>query len=95
MLEIVESHKVLHGSDPVNDIKVELTHLRHQVEFELRSKLLKLRQAYLQLRKPDKDLHLLMAESLNWVSLSSAVFFMQKPATLGELVAPNRCTVIA
>ncbi len=65
MLDIAESHRVLYGEDPVKDIEVDLTHLRHQVEFELRSKLLKLRQAYLQLRKPDKDLHLLLVESLS------------------------------
>jgi hypothetical protein len=65
MLDIAESHRVLYGKDPVKDIKVDLTHLRHQVEFELRSKLLKLRQAYLQLRKPDKDLHPLLVDSLS------------------------------
>ena len=65
MLDIAESHRVLYGEDPVKDIKVDLTHLRHQVEFELRSKLLKLRQTYLQLRKPDKDLHQLLIDSLS------------------------------
>ena len=65
MLDISESHRVLYGEDPVKDIKVDLTHLRHQVEFELRSKLLKLRQMYLQLRKPDKDLYQLLIDSLS------------------------------
>lgn len=65
MLDIVESHRALYGEDLVKDIKVDLTHLRHQVEFELRSKLLRLRQAYLQLRKPDKDLHQLLVDSLS------------------------------
>lgn len=65
MLDIAESHRTLYGEDPVKNIKVDLTHLRHQVEFELRSKLLKLRQAYLQLRKPEKDLHSLLTDSLS------------------------------
>ncbi len=65
MLDIVESHRVLYGDDPVAGIEVDRAHLRHQVEFELRSKLLKLRQAYLQLRKPEKDLHLLLVDSLS------------------------------
>jgi hypothetical protein len=56
MLDIQESHRVLFGHDPVGEIQVDRAHLRHQVEFELRSKLLKLRQSYLQLRKPQKDL---------------------------------------
>ena len=65
MLDIIESHRMLYGDDPTQDIKVELTHLRHQAEFELRSKLLKLRQAYLQLNKPEKDLQFLLVESLS------------------------------
>ena len=65
MLDIIESHRVLYGNDPIKTIKVDLTHLRHQVEFELRSKLLKLRQTYLQLSKPDKNLGSLMVESLS------------------------------
>lgn len=65
MLDIAESHRVLYGDDPVKNIEVDLTHLRHQIEFELRSKLLKLRQAYLQLRKPDRDLKSLLVESLS------------------------------
>lgn len=65
MLDIVDSHRVLHGDDPVAAIQIDRAHLRRQVEFELRSKLLKLRQAYLQLRKPDKDLHRLLVDSLS------------------------------
>lgn len=65
MLDIVESHRTLYGKDPVAEIKIDRAHLRHQVEFELRSKLLKLRQAYLELRKPEKDLHLLLIDSLS------------------------------
>lgn len=65
MLDIVDAHRVLFGQDPVSAIQVDRTHLRHQVEFELRSKLLKLRQSYLQLRKPEKDLHRLLIDSLS------------------------------
>ncbi|MGZ0707721.1 hypothetical protein ACWPKO_05245 [Coraliomargarita sp. W4R53] len=65
MLDIVESHRVLYGNDPVSGIEVDRSHLRQQVEFELRSKLLKLRQAYLQLRQPEKDLPRLLVDSLS------------------------------
>ena len=65
MLDIAESHRVLFGDDPVSAIDVDRTHLRHQVEFELRSKLLKLRQTYLQLRKPEKGLTELLVNSLS------------------------------
>ncbi|MDQ8209205.1 hypothetical protein QEH52_16885 [Coraliomargarita sp. SDUM461003] len=65
MLDIVESHRVLHGDDPLRGIEVNPAHLRQQVEFELRSKLLKLRQAYLQLRKPQQELPHLLIDSLS------------------------------
>lgn len=65
MLDIVESHRVLHGENPLTSISVDRKHLRHQVEFELRSKLLKLRQSYLQMRKPEKALPELLVHSLS------------------------------
>jgi len=65
MLDILVAHRVLHGEDPLAGIVVEKTHLRHQLEFELRSKLLKLRQAFLALGKPEKDLNGLMLDSLS------------------------------
>lgn len=65
MLDIIDAHRVLHGEDPLSGISVDTQHLRHQVEFELRSKLLKLRQAYLQMRKPEKGLPDLLVNSLS------------------------------
>ncbi|MFA5257983.1 MAG: hypothetical protein WC360_07525 [Opitutales bacterium] len=46
MLDMIQSHRVLHGDDLLTGMEVSKQHLRHQVEFELRSKLLKLREAY-------------------------------------------------
>jgi hypothetical protein len=37
-LEILRCHKVLHGEDVIAGVNVEVRHLRHQLEFELRSK---------------------------------------------------------
>ncbi|HAV12638.1 MAG TPA: hypothetical protein DCX06_03945 [Opitutae bacterium] len=65
MLDIIDAHRVLLGDDPVSAITVDRSHLRHQVEFELRSKLLKLRQSYLQMRKPEKALPQLLVDSLS------------------------------
>ncbi|MFP4068613.1 MAG: hypothetical protein ACLFVC_00390 [Opitutales bacterium] len=65
MLDILENHRVLHGEDPLAGIAVDKSHLRHQVEFELRSKLLKLRQAYLALARPEKELPRLLDDSLS------------------------------
>jgi len=41
---IKEAHRVLYGDDPFGDIGIDMKNLRHQCEFELRSKLLALRQ---------------------------------------------------
>lgn len=46
-LDMKASHRLLFGEDYLQNIEVKETHLRHQCEFELRSKLLKLRQGYL------------------------------------------------
>lgn len=42
--DILERHRVLHGASPVEGIEVRPEHLRHQLEFEARGKLLHLRQ---------------------------------------------------
>ena len=46
-LDMKEKHKVLYGEDLLKDLAVERLNLRHECEFELKSKLLKLRQAYM------------------------------------------------
>jgi hypothetical protein len=45
MLDLCEAHKILAGKDVVSGIAVSRANLRHQVEFELRGKLLALRGA--------------------------------------------------
>lgn len=65
MLDILDAHQVLLGEDPLEELKVKPAHLRHQVEFELRSKLLQLRQAYFQLDRPKKELAGLLVQSLS------------------------------
>jgi predicted nucleotidyltransferase len=45
--DIKDRHIVLFGENPLANLKIELTHLRHECEFELRGKLLKLRQGFL------------------------------------------------
>ena len=47
-LNIKKSHKVLYGEDILKDIDISKEDLRHQLEFEFRSKLLHLRQSYMQ-----------------------------------------------
>jgi hypothetical protein len=58
------AHEVIHGKSVLGDIPIENSNIRHQVEFELRSKLLRLRRAVLETSPKDKDLVALMANSL-------------------------------
>ncbi len=46
-LNIKKHHKLLYGEDIFKDIEVSKEKLRHQLEFEFRSKLFHLRQSYL------------------------------------------------
>ena len=44
MLDMKQSHKVLYGADVLAPLEISKANLRHQVEFELRSKLLNLQE---------------------------------------------------
>lgn len=46
-LDIKENHRILAGSNPFHEMTVDSKNLRHQIEFELKGKLLKLRQGYI------------------------------------------------
>lgn len=63
-LDIQQSHRVLHGEDLFPEITVNPASHRHQVEHELRSALLRLRQRYLIAHSNEKDVVQLMAKSL-------------------------------
>lgn len=63
-LDIRAAYQVLHGEDVVASIEVEPTHHRHQVEHELRSRLLRLRERYLALQKDRRELVRLMVDSI-------------------------------
>ncbi|NNE98420.1 MAG: hypothetical protein HKN25_05290 [Pyrinomonadaceae bacterium] len=58
------ARKVLYGRDVLADVKISDRYLRHQTEFELRSKLIKLRREYIHASASTEDLVELMSESL-------------------------------
>jgi hypothetical protein len=58
------ARKVLFGKDLLADIDISNENLRHQVEFELRSKLLMLRRQYIPASATVEGLEALMADSL-------------------------------
>lgn len=61
---MMRARKVIHGKDVLGGVTITDSNLRHQVEFELRSKLLRLRRAVIELSPKGKDLVALMANSL-------------------------------
>lgn len=59
-LNIKQHYEVLHGEDCLADITISKKHLRHQLEFEFRSKLIHIREEYLQFKGKDLE-HLILA----------------------------------
>jgi predicted nucleotidyltransferase len=63
-LDIRAAYRVLYGKDLIQAIEVDPAHHRHQVEHELRSRLLRLRERYLALQKDRRELIQLLVDSL-------------------------------
>lgn len=49
-LDLKENYRVLHGADPAAGLSPDLGNLRHQVEFELRSKILRMRSEWVRIK---------------------------------------------
>jgi hypothetical protein len=62
-LDIKQPHEVLYGEDLVDKIKFDKKHVRRQLEFELRSKLIHLRENYIWIKKP-KELQELLKRAI-------------------------------
>jgi predicted nucleotidyltransferase len=67
--EIKASHRMLYGSDPFLDLPVPRENLRLQCEYEIRSKLLRVRQAYLERAASSAEILELSQESLKSILL--------------------------
>lgn len=85
------ARKVLYGNDVLEGLKIDDRYLRHQVEYELRSKLLQLRRQYIPASTSVDGLKALMAESLgSFAVLFGAVLILkgiEPPGTKHEIVA--------
>jgi predicted nucleotidyltransferase len=62
--DIRAAYRVLDGKDLIESIEVKPAHHRHQVEHELRSRLLRLRERYLALQKDRRELVQLLVDSV-------------------------------
>jgi len=85
------ARKVLYGTDVLAGLQISDEFLRHQTEYELRSKLILLRRQYIPASATEEGLKTLMAESLaSFSALFRAVLLLaggEPPATKREIVA--------
>lgn len=85
------AHKVLYGEDVLVGLKISDAFLRHQTEYELRSKLLLLRRQYIPASTSVEGLMHLMGESLaSFSAIFRAVLLLhgvEPPATKHEITA--------
>ena len=80
MLDIKQQHHMLHGEDIFQNLNVPLERHRFQLEHELRTKLLFLRQHYLLSSSDDQKVRLLMLDSVS----NFATLFRHTLLTRGE-----------
>ena len=89
--QMAKAHKVLYGKDALQGLTISDAFLRHQVEYELRSKLILLRRQYIPASASLDGLKTLMAESLGSFSvLFGAVLIMngiEPPVIKHQIVA--------
>ena len=90
-LDMQQSHRVLYGSDPVSAINVRMNLHRVQVEHELRTLLLKLRQHLLREAENAHELAAVLAKSfssaLTLLRHTLIAFQEQPPAAAGDVFA--------
>lgn len=89
--QMSDARKVLHGPDVLAGVSISDIFLRHQAEYELRSKLIQLRRQYIPASASVDGLKKLMADSLpSFAALFRAVLILKgvaPPATKHEIVA--------
>lgn len=89
--QMEKARKVIYGTDVLADLKISDKFLRHQVEYELRSKLILLRRSYIPASATIDGLTNLMAESLaSFATLFSALLILrgiEPPAQKKAVVA--------
>jgi hypothetical protein len=64
-LDIAANHVLLYGENPFAALKIDRTHLRIQCERELREKMMRLREAFVQANDRAPAIRRLLAESFN------------------------------
>jgi|SRR6476661_3195231 len=86
MLDIRQRHRILHGEDIFTGMNVPMDRHRVQLEHELRTKLLTLRQSYVQAVGDNKRVRRLMLDSVSAFS----TLFRHTLIAMGEQPAPHK-----
>jgi predicted nucleotidyltransferase len=86
MLDIRQRHRILYGEDIFTGMNIPMDRHRVQLEHELRTKLLTLRQSYIQAASDDKSVRRLMLDSVSAFS----TLFRHTLIAMGEQPAPHR-----
>ena len=77
-LQMQKARRVLHGSDPLELVETSDANLRHQLEYELRTKFLQLRRLYFAAAQSAEKMAALMVESLpSFAALFRAVLMLR------------------
>jgi predicted nucleotidyltransferase len=85
-LDMSQVRRVVFGKDPFDGLAIPTQNLRHQLEYELRARLLRLRRLYIPASRNANQLARLMAESLD----NFAVLFRHVLVMLGKEAPFNR-----
>ncbi len=76
-LQMEQARKILHGRDPFEFVEISQANLRHQTEYELRTKLTQLRRLYIPASTSVEKLSALMSDSLaSFAALFRAVLIL-------------------
>lgn len=94
LADIKDSRRVLHGEDPLAETAIDPSHIRHELEHELKGKLIQLRERFLLTEgKPDRVRELLINSLSTFLVLFRAALRLQDgtpPAKKLEALAELR-----
>jgi len=89
ILDMKYPHEVLYGDNVINEVKLDKKHVRRQLEFELRSKLIHLRENFIWIKKP-KDLKALLKSAVpTLMPLFYGLLFLKNVLPSTELDSPK------
>src|SRR5947207_10034893 len=93
-LQMEKARQILYGRDPFELVEISQANLRHQTEYELRTKLIQLRRLYIPASTSVEKLSALMSDSLSsFAALFRAVLILHGQEPLVSQAESVRATV--